>query len=919
MPVAFGQFHAAEPITLCDGLNVFVGENEAGKSTLQAFIYGMLYGFKREGRLRVSRLPEFEKYRPWVGDQYRGIIVYDHNGREYRVERSFDPDNIRIFDEATGEDLTEGFTQDVRKEYDFCQKHLGLSAKEFKNTVWIEQLGSAQEPGLGTEIQGKLESILQGGAEDVSLSKALTVLADERSKIKTPRSTKALLDQLSRKIELLDEEMSSANLRETEIRGLLLRLTKLNRQKDEAEQEIREDEAYLEQLRLSSLQETLSTAADLEGREKDLLDEIQARDWAKDFTVEAENAYKQLSGEKEVLFARLDDAKKRVEALTLKKAGIEEKLLKMQAVKNTGLDEPKVATLYSGYSSSRARVIKGERSANEARRELRTVEQEVSSRDLLSRNLSDEIVQKADEHRETLVLAEKQKSILDVEAEKARAQAASYNPGGASSWLYVLALAVLGIASLFTLMGMPFGIPTFAAAVLVFCIGLFRQSKISKIKKQWLESLAEKEELVAQQLMRVQEAEETVSSYIASFGVSTLEQLRALVRDAQSQRSRLKAAKEKYDLTHHFWFEASQELSEAEKELLGAMREAQVLKGNEPITDAAVESLKRLLKDLASLTAESDNVSQRLSETGELADGLENQWLSLEQREEAIFQGSNVNDSQGFLQKQQARLEYLDLTRTYKETAQRRSDVLAGRDISDLEKEVGNLRNLGVEIQSDTPGPGEYEQRQRDLEAKKQGLSQLKLEIASISEGVRVRQTQGRPPFVISEDLSRAKETEEELTFQRDALDMAYSTLDQLSKNLRRDIVPTLNKRVSEILDQITQGKYNQARVSADLEMSVVNPSTGSLTGIHQLSGGTLDQCYFALRVALAEIVTGNETFPMFLDDSFVQYDDRRLEEAIKTISALSQRNQIVLFTCHGREAETIQRLGLKAGIQRLG
>lgn len=52
------------------------------------------------------------------------------------------------------------------------------------------------------------------------------------------------------------------------------------------------------------------------------------------------------------------------------------------------------------------------------------------------------------------------------------------------------------------------------------------------------------------------------------------------------------------------------------------------------------------------------------------------------------------------------------------------------------------------------------------------------------------------------------------------------------------------------------------------------------------LSCGTVDQCYFALRVAVAESIVNSDSFPFFLDDSFVQYDDKRLEGVLEIVSA---------------------------------
>jgi uncharacterized protein YhaN len=77
------------------------------------------------------------------------------------------------------------------------------------------------------------------------------------------------------------------------------------------------------------------------------------------------------------------------------------------------------------------------------------------------------------------------------------------------------------------------------------------------------------------------------------------------------------------------------------------------------------------------------------------------------------------------------------------------------------------------------------------------------------------------------------------------------------------------------------------------------------------LSGGTVDQCYFALRVAIAEAITKKEEIPFFLDDSFVQYDDNRLAGALRILAALSERHQILLFSCHGREETVAKELGI--------
>ncbi len=63
----FGQFHDVE-ITLGPGLNVLHGHNEAGKSTLFAFIRAVLFGFS-------SRKTGFNRYEPKAGGVMGGRVV----------------------------------------------------------------------------------------------------------------------------------------------------------------------------------------------------------------------------------------------------------------------------------------------------------------------------------------------------------------------------------------------------------------------------------------------------------------------------------------------------------------------------------------------------------------------------------------------------------------------------------------------------------------------------------------------------------------------------------------------------------------------------------------------------------------------------------------------------------------------------
>ena len=80
-----------------------------------------------------------------------------------------------------------------------------------------------------------------------------------------------------------------------------------------------------------------------------------------------------------------------------------------------------------------------------------------------------------------------------------------------------------------------------------------------------------------------------------------------------------------------------------------------------------------------------------------------------------------------------------------------------------------------------------------------------------------------------------------------------------------------------------------------------MEPDSNTLISIEELSGGTIDQIYFATRFGITDIIL-NKCIPLILDDCFVQYDNKRLKNIIKVLLKVSDTRQVILFTCHTRE-----------------
>ncbi len=144
------------------------------------------------------------------------------------------------------------------------------------------------------------------------------------------------------------------------------------------------------------------------------------------------------------------------------------------------------------------------------------------------------------------------------------------------------------------------------------------------------------------------------------------------------------------------------------------------------------------------------------------------------------------------------------------------------------------------------------------------------------------------------------KEQNEELL----SLSMAQEHLQVLSDQMQEQMKQVMNGRVSEIVEELTQGKYTHLQMEDDFSISVWQGDR--LIRADQLSRGTIEQIYFALRMASAEMMQSEEC-PLLLDDTFVYYDDERLESTLKWL--YQNKKQVLLFTCQRREKEALDKM----------
>jgi len=74
-------------LNFSEGLTVIKEANGFGKTTLAAFIRTMFYGMPRASK-NLSK-NDRKRYMPWQGGKFGGNLIFESNGKQYRIERFF--------------------------------------------------------------------------------------------------------------------------------------------------------------------------------------------------------------------------------------------------------------------------------------------------------------------------------------------------------------------------------------------------------------------------------------------------------------------------------------------------------------------------------------------------------------------------------------------------------------------------------------------------------------------------------------------------------------------------------------------------------------------------------------------------------------------------------------------------------------
>jgi uncharacterized protein YhaN len=260
------------------------------------------------------------------------------------------------------------------------------------------------------------------------------------------------------------------------------------------------------------------------------------------------------------------------------------------------------------------------------------------------------------------------------------------------------------------------------------------------------------------------------------------------------------------------------------------------------------------------------------------------------------------------------------------EEAERRSDLL-NNCLAERERVERRLIELGDGATIDTL---EASTRGLDADQARARLAELRDEIEQVTderEGVvhRIATLQGgvsslsRGAAGAAEGLSECVARLKREVHRYVRVKLASELLEREIERYREANQGPIVERASQLFPRLTLGRYTALRVgfggNDEAVLRAVRPGVADV-GVEEMSDGTRDALYLALRLAsLERYAATNEPMPFVLDDALVHLDDDRARAALSVLGEVSSRTQVVFFTHHARLRELAREALGSAGL----
>jgi len=862
----FGLFNGFSLTGLDNGVNILMGNNEVGKSTLLAFLRHTLFGYP-DKRSKVSR------YEPLNGGSHGGRIkAVLHSGKEAIFERYAGSKGGSIHLHYNGQE-----TQNPGQWYQL----LGNASAELYKNVYafsldeLVDLGSLSESG----VEDKIFSVGLGMG-NISIGEVESNIHKQTENIYTPRGKNQSIPQILKKID--------------------------GKKK-----------------RVQQIQQNMPQYQDLTGKTKDLEKEVnelddQLKSWRNEAnqlnnylkcypyfitTNKADQALK-------VLPAPQDYPEKGIEKLT--ELEEKEKTLsgKIRDLKNGTEEEKGIGELENtaGQITYNAELLEKKDTVEYLRKNLEKYKQTLSDKKdeeqeirndnqaisqgiaSISGNWAEEDISgftgmavhtnAIEGYKKIFENITNEKRDLEAQLKASEVRKSSLNaravvtfmsiiffigsvPGFYYGW-YILGVALLLIA-LLLLLGRNL---------------LFSEEPDSELKKK-LKEMEERDQQSQQEYQRYLEQQLMLTGSLSPEAALAIfrqiDQLKEQIRERDNLKEKIRQQREPFIRQFESAVSELQDLSAKTRQ--------------EKNTEIIVNQLVYEYDHAREQAEKTKNIQKELDRKKTALKNAESDMQEVRKEIDRLLTSIQAADRQDFRRKYEQNNQVEKYIHQKNEAIQAIENIAgsgnAGEVIDylrDHDKELieQKVRELNQEIEEKHQ---EWQKKTSELGEKRNELKRIEGE-SELAEVMTELET----------ERQRLQEAYKEWMTGK----MALEILGEVKSKYEQEKQPEVIKNSSRYFNKITRGRYSKVRVALDDKEVAVYDSREASKKIHQLSRGTKEQLLMSLRLGfIEEYEKQAEPLPLIMDEVLVNFDAIRAGETAKILQEFGKNRQILMFTCH--------------------
>ncbi|WP_339228847.1 AAA family ATPase [Oceanobacillus sp. FSL K6-2867] len=289
---------------------------------------------------------------------------------------------------------------------------------------------------------------------------------------------------------------------------------------------------------------------------------------------------------------------------------------------------------------------------------------------------------------------------------------------------------------------------------------------------------------------------------------------------------------------------------------------------------------------------------QLLTEIKEKQDELQQNMQTYKTEIEHLFKLAEVDAEELFYEKARLREEKTVLERELVKTTTQLKNLLSSEDIQKLEKTMVTEAELEMNRQQTESSIQSLESK---LEKIRENLADTKAELVAMESSDSYSASLHQFEMETEHFNQLAKEWA--------VLKTAKEILSETKRNYRATYLSKVIEVTAQYFKDITDGKYPHVYPPTDSSPFQVESFDNIRYTVNELSQGTVDQLYVALRLAISEIMSEKHGLPFVIDDAFVHFDAVRVQKMITILQQAAAKQQVILFTCRKEIASAVTEM----------